>query len=200
MTSTITITPDIEKSLGELEAAPDISKVGMMTESTADIHFEQSQEESQDTFTNFDLDDHEKLRLLNKSFKEKSEITSAIIRILMSQREDTVDVEPWPVVPKFPEPVSDVCIEFCDSHGLNPVLRTCLEQARQTFSNIRNLYAELDYFRDNEPEDVGHIVIRVEVKSDQETVLNQYDSWVDWIVANLSVSDSSFFTLTIRRI
>lgn len=196
MTSTITITTDIEKSFGELKVAPDISMVGMMTEGTADLNLG----ELRNTFViPFGLDDPEKLRLLNKIFEEKSEITSGII-ILMSQKEDTVDVEPWPLVPKFPEPVSDACIEFCNSHGLNPVLRTCLEQARQTFSNIRNLYAESDYFRDNEPEDVGHIVIRVEVKSDQETALNQYDAWVDWMVANLSVSDSSFFTLTIRRV
>jgi len=200
MTSTITITTettDIEKSLGEMKTAPDISKLGMITESTADLNYG----ELRNTFViSFGLDDPEKLRLLNKIFEEKSEITSGIIRILMSQKEDTVDVEPWPLVPKFPEPVSDACIEFCDSHGLNPVLRTCLKQARQTFSNRKNLYAELDYFRDNEPEDVGHVVIRVEVKSDQETALNQYDSWVDWMVANLSVSDSSFFTLTIRRV
>ena len=197
MTSTITITTDIEKSLGELKAAPDISKLGMITESTADLNFG----ELRNTFViSFGLDNPEKLRLLNKIFKEKSKITSGIIRILMSQKENTIDVEPWPLVPKFLEPVSDVCIEFCDSHGLNPVLRTCLKQTRQIFSNIKNLYAELDYFRDNEPEDVGHVVIRVEVKSDQETALNQYDSWVDWMVANLFVSDSSFFTLTIRRV
>ncbi|MCK4819587.1 hypothetical protein KA005_27715, partial [bacterium] len=182
MTSTITITTDIEKSLGELKAAPDISKLGMITESTADLNFG----ELRNTFViSFGLDNPEKLRLLNKIFKEKSKITSGIIRILMSQKENTIDVEPWPLVPKFLEPVSDVCIEFCDSHGLNPVLRTCLKQTRQIFSNIKNLYAELDYFRDNEPEDVGHVVIRVEVKSDQETALNQYDSWVDWMVANL---------------
>lgn len=198
MTSTITITTDtdIEKSLGELKDAPYIGKVGMITESTADLNFG----ELRNTFViPLDLANSEKLMLLSKILEEKSEITSGII-ILMSQKEDTVDVEPWPLVPKFPEPVNEACVEFCDSHGLNTVLRTCLEQARQTFSNIRNLYAELDYFRDNEPEDVGHIVIRVEVKSDQETALNQYDSWVDWMVANLSVSDSSFFTLTIRRV
>lgn len=197
MTSTITITTDIEKSLGELKVAPDISMVGMMTEGTADLNLGGLQ----NTFViPFDLANSEKLMLLSKICEEKPEIMAGIVRILMYPKEDTVDVEPWPVVPKFPEYVSDACIEFCDSHGLNPVLRICLEQARQTFSNIRNLYAELDYFRDNEPEDVGHIVIRVEVKSDQETALNQYDSWVDWMVANLFVSDSSFFTLTIRRV
>lgn len=199
MTSTITITTDtnIEKSLGELKDAPYIGKVGMMTEGTADLNLG----ELRNTFViPFSLDDPEKLRLLSKICEEKSEITTGIVRILMYPKEDTVDVEPWPLMTQFPEPVSDACIEFCNSHGLNPVLRTCLEQARQTFSNIRNLYAESDYFRDNEPEDVGHIVIRVEVKSDQETALNQYDAWVDWMVANLSVSDSSFFTLTIRRV
>jgi len=132
--------------------------------------------------------------------EERSEITSGIIRILTSQKEDTVDVEPWPLLPKFPVPVSDACKEFCDSHGLNSVLRTCLEQARHAFSNIRNLYAELDYFRDNEPEDVGHIVIRPEVKSDQKSALSQYDAWVDWMIANIPASETNFLTLTIKRV
>ncbi|MFZ2148729.1 MAG: hypothetical protein WAV28_16050 [Sedimentisphaerales bacterium] len=197
MTPTITTTIDIEKSLGELKDAPDISKFGMKTEGTSDFNFG----ELRNTFViHSELDDPKKLRLLNKIFEEKSEITSGKVRILMFQKEDTVDIEPWPVVPEFPEPVNGACIEFCDSHGLNPVLRTCLERARHTFSNIKNLYAELDYFRDNEQEDVGHVVIRLEVESDQKTALSQYDAWIDWMVANLSVSESNFFTLTIRRV
>ena len=197
MMTAVNITTDIEKSLDELKDAPDISKFGMMTEGTTDLNVGGLR----NTFViYFGFNDPEKLRLLNKIFEERSEITSGIIRILMSQKEDTVDVEPWPLLPKFPERVSDACKEFCDSHGLNSVLRICLEQARHTFSNIKNLYAELDYFRDNEPEDVGHVVIRLEVESDQKTALSQYDAWIDWMVANLSVSESNFFTLTIRRV
>ena len=191
------ITREIGRSLDELEDAHNIGKVAIRVDGTADLSFEWFG----NTFVIlFDLDDPEKLRLLSNICEEKSEIASGIVRSLMTPREDTVDVEPWPVPPKFPEPVSDACVEFCDSHGLNDVLRICLEQARETFSNIRNLYAELDHFRDDELGDIGHVVIRLEVESDQENALKEYDAYVDWMVGNIAASDSSFFTLTVRRV
>ncbi|MBA7711190.1 hypothetical protein ES703_120145 [subsurface metagenome] len=112
MTSTITITTDIEKSLGELKVAPDISMVGMMTEGTADLNLGGLQ----NTFViPFDLANSEKLMLLSKICEEKPEIMAGIVRILMYPKEDTVDVEPWPVVPKFPEYVStELCFHLCD--------------------------------------------------------------------------------------
>ena len=118
----------------------------------------------------------------------------------MTPRKDTVDVEPWPVSPKFPESVSKACVEFCDSHGLNDALKICLEKIREIFSKVKNLYTELDYFRDDEPGDIGHVVIRLEVESDQENALKEYDAYVDWMIENISASDSNFFTLTVRRV
>jgi len=197
-THAIDITRQIEESLNDLEDAFNISKAGMATEGTADLKVG----ELLNTFEILrGLDGpKEKFSLLIKIGREISGIAGGIIQFVTSPPKDTVDVEPWPVVPKFPERVSNVCVEFCDSYGLNPVLRTCLEHARKTFSNIRNLYAELDYFRDDQPEDIGHVVMRVEVESDQETALKEYDAWVDWMITNITASESNFFTLTVRRV
>lgn len=196
MTHASKITREIRRSLDELEDAHNAGKVAIRSGGTTDFGFE----EFGNTFViPFELDDPEKLRLLSRFCEEKSQITCSIVKFLTTPKEDTVDVEPWPVAPKFAEPVSDVCVEFCDSRGLNSVLRTCLEQVRETFSNIRNLYAELDHFRDDEPEDIGHVIIRLEVESDQKTALKEYDACVDWMVGNIAASDSNFFTLTVRR-
>lgn len=197
MTSAIKITSEVKRSLRGLKGAHDIGKVGIAAEGTADLNLGELIH-TFETLSYFDAP--EKLRLLSKICEEKSEITSGIVSLLTTWEKDTIDVEPWPVAPKFSEPVSDACIEFCDSRGLNDVLRICLEQARGTFSNIRNLYAELDHFRDDEPEDIGHVIIRLEVESDQETSLKEYDACVDWMVGNIAASDSNFFTLTVRRV
>ena len=195
MTHASQITREIERYLDELEDAHSIGKVAIRADGTVDL----SPEEFVGTFAIY-LDDPEKLRLLSKIYEETSEITNGIVRSSMAPKKDTVDVEPWPVSPKFPELVSDACIEFCDSHGLNDVLRICLKQARETFSNIKNLCTELDYFRDDEPGDIGHIVIRLEVESDQKNALKEYEAYVDWMVENIAASDSNFFTLTVRRV
>ena len=185
MTYASEITREVRRSLDELEDADNIGKVAIRTYGTADI----SSGEFEGTFVIY-LDDLEKLNLLSNIY----------VRSSMTPRKDTVDIEHWPVSPKFPESVSKACIEFCDSHGLNDVLRMCLKQVRETFPNIRNLCAELDYFRDDEPEDIGHAVIRLEVESDQKNALKEYDAYIDWMVENIAASDSNFFTLTVRRV
>ena len=149
-----------------------------------------------------DLDDPYKQELLSRicEDKEKDEIVIKIIRVLIQPKWQETTQAPWPTDPKFPEPITDACIEFCDSHNLNTDMTRCFTKAREIFSNIKNLYSELSYFRDDESEDSSHIVIRVEVDSDQRTVLNQYDTWVDWMVENISPRDRKYITITVKRI
>jgi len=96
--------------------------------------------------------------------------------------------------------VSKECLEFCDSRGLASVLADCLKRVRGLFSNIANVSAELDYFRDGEGEDTGHVVIRVEIKSNQRMALREYDRWVCWMASCVAPSHSAFFTLTVKRV
>jgi hypothetical protein len=131
--------------------------------------------------------------------QEQSKL-SEIIHMIAAPIEQATNSIEWPYSLKFSEHVSTACAEFVESHRLNEVLERCLSKARQLFSNIKNLYAELDYFRDDEPEDIGHVVIRVEVDSDQQTALDEYDAWVDWMIENLPNSANDFFTITIKRL
>lgn len=80
------------------------------------------------------------------------------------------------------------------------ILADCLRRAKDTFENIENLSAELDCFRDDESEDSKHVVLRLDVSSDQKTALQDYDRMVCWMSENLAASDSAFFTLTVRRV
>lgn len=96
--------------------------------------------------------------------------------------------------------ISEACEEFCDSLGLRPVLVKYLEQINKVFSNIGNLSAEMDHFRDDQEENIPHVVIRVEVHSDQETVLREYDQFVCWMSAEISTRESHHFTITARRV
>ena len=100
----------------------------------------------------------------------------------------------------LPAPASEACERFCDSLGLRPTLANCLAKAKAFFSNIVGLSAELDYFRDDQAEDIAHVVIRVEVKSDQQTALPEYDRFVHWMASEISPSDSQLFTVTVRRV
>jgi len=103
-------------------------------------------------------------------------------------------------IEEFAAPVSQECKKFCDLRGLNSVLAKCLVKVKEIFSNIEKLSAELDYFRDNQEEDSTHIVIRVEVSSNQKTALRNYDRWTCWMAKNVTPNDSEFFTLTVRRV
>lgn len=149
-----------------------------------------------------DIDDSYKHELLSRICEDEDEdkIVIKIIGILLHQKWQETTQQPWPTDPKFPEPVTDACIEFCDSHNLNTVMTKCLTKAREIFSNIEKLYSELSYFRDDEFEDSSHAVIRVEVDSNQKTVINEYDEWADWMVENISPQNSKYITITVKRI
>jgi hypothetical protein len=96
--------------------------------------------------------------------------------------------------------ISQECIEFCHTKGLISVRDDCLRKAREVFSNIEKLYAELDNYQDDESEDSEHVVIRLEVTSNQQTMLDQYDRMVSWMAENIAPKDSGYFTLTVERL
>lgn len=197
MTAAIEIDRQVEKSLSEFEDTYDITRACLSREDTAELNFEQWAS----TFWQFfQLVDATKLEFLMKFYEQRSEIVHTVVGFLKTAKTDTVDIEPWPVAPSFPEPVSHACVEFCDSHGLNSILRMCLKKVREIFSNITRVYAELDHFRDDEPGDIGHIVIRVEVESNQPTALAEYDKWVNWVILEIPPEQRNFFTLTVRRV
>jgi len=135
------------------------------------------------------------------SFISDLETTGALFRSGMRRESSELPATvAWRTDYSFSAEVSPECREFADSAGINDVLETCLTKARKVFSKVTGLYAELDQFQDDDPEDDGHVVIRVEVESDQDTALREYDRWVDWITGYLSPESSNRFTLTIKRI
>jgi hypothetical protein len=101
---------------------------------------------------------------------------------------------------KIQESITAECKKFCESHGLSSILGEYLTKVKKVFSNIVNLSADIDYFLDDESADEGHIVLRVEVVSDQKTALAEYDRWVDWVIRRIPVEQRDFFTLAVRRV
>jgi ferritin len=152
------------------------------------------------TFTEGELEYSDKLWQFLRTFsrEQNEQKMEAILRTIASS--ETESISKWPNRYQFSEPVSSSCREFADWHGLNETLEKCFHEARKVFSNVRALCAELDQFKDQEPEDIGHIVIRVEVASDREAVLREYDLWTDWIIRNLTPEENERFTLTLRRV
>jgi hypothetical protein len=95
--------------------------------------------------------------------------------------------------------VSEACYDFCNSHGLIGTLRQCVNKAKSSFSGIENLFADYDNFDDDENHDLGHIVLRFTVKSEQEKFLEEYNEWFDWIVTNIPPDRSQFITISPER-
>ena len=98
------------------------------------------------------------------------------------------------------ESASKECIEFCDSQGLTSILADCLSKAKELFSSRIKLSADLDYFRDDQVENTPHVVIRVEVNSDQQKAIEEYDQFVCWMATEIPPSDSQHFTITVKRV
>ena len=96
--------------------------------------------------------------------------------------------------------VSKECLEFCDTQGLASILAECLMKAKELFSSRIKLSADLDYFRDDQAENTPHVVIRVEVSSDQHTAIEEYDQFVCWMATEIPPSDSQHFTITVKRV
>jgi len=91
------------------------------------------------------------------------------------------------------------CVEFCNSHGLIPDLEKCMSEAKILFSNIQSLSAEYDCFDQDEYEEDGHVVIRIEVGSDQETAFKEYDTFTNWMLDNINDDNLDSFVVTVHR-
>jgi hypothetical protein len=100
----------------------------------------------------------------------------------------------------FEKIASAACIEFCNSHGLIPDLRNCLDRAKLAFSNRQSLSAEYDRFDQDEYEEDGHVVIRIEVNSDQETAFKEYDAFTDWMLDNITDDNLDSFVVRVSLI
>lgn len=128
---------------------------------------------------------------------DSTDISARRIQLYATLEKDT---EELPGTSELEGIANDACIKFCNSHRLISVLNSCLDQASLTFSNIKDLSADLDYYEDDESEDTGHIVIRVDVCADQKTALDEYDAWLDWFVENVDDKNRSLITLTNQRV
>jgi len=191
MPEAIKITPDLEESLEALDNAHNITKIRAWLEDTTHCDFG---EHANLTSVFYDWT---RAKHLYKNAKVYCDIAEEVIHYHATQDRGT---EYWPVTSEFEGMADDACIEFCNSRGVIPVLRKCLGQAQVIFSNVRSVRAELGYFEDEGNEDYGHVVIRLEVRTDQDTMLDEYDRWVDWFIDNLSATNRTLFTLTVSRI
>lgn len=108
--------------------------------------------------------------------------------------------EEWPVTLEFEGIANDACIEFCNTHGLISDLRKCLNQAETIFLNRQSLSAEYDRFDKDEYEEDGHVVIRIQVNSDQETAFKEYDAFTDWMLDNISDDNLDSFVVTVSPV
>lgn len=114
------------------------------------------------------------------------------------QQDETV-VEDIPIKDEFTETITNECKEFCESHRITSDLAKCLSQAKVIFSNIWNLAAEYECFPADEYEEEGHIVIKLEVDSDQDTVFSEYDAFVDWMSDHIDDQALDLFILSVNR-
>lgn len=106
-------------------------------------------------------------------------------------------LDEWPDSKEFQSVVNEACLDFCNTKGLINTLRLCLDKIKSHFSNLTEYHVELDHFEDDETQDDGHIVFRISVKSDQETLMFEYNQWIDWIIDNIDDDKQPIITLTI---
>jgi hypothetical protein len=197
MASTVAQKQQLEQPLRELENAFNIMRANIELANTVESGFAPPQRMLRTFSILYTWDQTAALCIIGEN---EVRIVTEIAPYLKASIDDTRVEASWPVAKEFEGLATDVCVEFCNSRGLLGVLRRYLNQARVVFSNRAHLSAELDFFRDEEIEDSTHVVLRVEVNSDQEAALEEYDRWVRWVVANIPPSHSQFFTLTVRRV
>jgi len=147
-----------------------------------------------------DLDDNDIERLIQSVSEQNDEVIRSTIRFFVKPKWETTVQEDWPIADEFEDVASNACIDFCNSRGLINDLRNCLQQIDIVFSNVQNVSAEYDCFDADEYEEEGHIVLRVEVSSDQETAFREYDVLTNWMLENIKDENLDFFILTVSRI
>lgn len=105
----------------------------------------------------------------------------------------------WPYLEKISENITEECFDFCNSQGLVKILEQCLEKVKEIFEGkITHLLSELDFFVDDEPEDIGHVVIRLELDSTNDFE-NQEELWDIWFIDNVNDYARSKIILDICR-
>jgi len=190
MTGTTEVEQRLEVPLRELENAYNISKAMMWAARVTGLNAEQLG----DTFCSLLVgDEFEDLVVL--AYKQYSDHKREIVRSLTTPKRHTMTDVGEPVTWE----VDEIAAQLCKTKGLIPDLVACLNQAEVTFTNIERLVAEYDCFHADEYEEDGHVSIKVQVRSDQETAFKQCDALNDWMLENLSDDKLDFFVLTIRR-
>lgn len=149
------------------------------------------------TYTGSDFSEIESEDILVKQ-ELRGHFLQAAILLAKETEESTIDE--WPEALEFKDWATIDCVEFCNSHGLLSDLRRCRAALDAIFSNIQRSSAELDYYQDTDSEDEGHIVIRIEIASDRETYRKEYNSWIKWMVENISDDSRLFITVSIDRL
>jgi len=66
-------------------------------------------------------------------------------------------------------------------------------QIKRIFSNIVSCTIEVE-------KDTKRVIIRLELDSDQNTALAEYDRWVDWVVENIKPEEAEYLYLTFTRV
>ena len=123
-------------------------------------------------------------------------------------RQDKTAIEDWDTKTVFelealevvPETITYECKNFCESQGLVEVFEQCCAQTRTIFSNIQSIDCDIDYFEDDDSEEMPHVVIRIKVDADQEAVFIEYDKWLDWFVENVDDDKRDLITLLFQRV
>jgi hypothetical protein len=191
MSEATTITPELKNSLDALENAHNITRIGAWLEDTTHREF------GEYVIITSDLYNWAGAKYLYKNAKVYCDIAAEVIKSHLIQDKGTE--EDWPVTSEFEGMADDACVGFCNSHGLLPDLRKCLSEANNIFLDLQNLTAEYDCFPADEYEEDGHIVIEVEVSSDQDTAFREYDAYTDWLIDNISDDNLKYFVVTVRR-
>ena len=190
MTGTTEVEQRLEVPLGELENAYNISKAMMWGTRATGLNVEQREDTVCSLLVGDEFED-----LVVLAYKQYSDHKREIVRSLTTPKRHTITEVDEPVTWE----VDEIAAQFCKTKGLIPKLVACLNQAEVTFTNIERLVAEYDCFQSDDYEEDGHIAIRIEVGSDQDTAFTQYDALNDWMLENLSDDKLDLFVLTVRR-
>jgi hypothetical protein len=177
--------------LNELENAYNINRERMWAEVATDAKSDQIES----TFYSITLAD-ELQDLVVLAYKQYHDQKREIVRSLTTPTNDTTSEEERLVTWK----VEDIAAEFCRTKGLIPDLIACLNQAEIGFSEIESIVAEYDCFHSDDYEEEGHIVIRIDVNSNQDTAFKEYEDYNGWMLENTGDKGLEYFIVTVRRL
>lgn len=190
MTDTTELEQSLTIPLGELENAYNINRERMWAAAATSVKIEQVES----TFYSISVSD-ELGDLVVLAYKQYYDQKRDIVRSLTTPTRDTMSEEDRPITWE----VDDIAAEFCKTKSLIPDLIACLNQVEITFSDIQNIVAEYDCFHSDDYEEEGHIVIRIDASSNQDTAFKEYDIFNDWMLENLSDDGLENFIVTVRR-